>query len=97
MESGLDSTAYGKLRSYVESILGTMEYLPGGGPGGAWEIKLHGKVARVEVRDKRINDLDRLYAAKVSHPKTWDDYEKNAALVDNVFWKLVHLVGFLSS
>ena len=97
MESGLDSTAYGKLRSYVKSISGTMEYLPGGGPGGAWEIKLHGKAARVEVRDNRTNDLDRLYVANVAHPKTWDDYDKNAGLVDEVFWKLVCLVGFLSS
>ncbi len=43
----------------------------------------------MEARNDRINDLDRLYVARVDNPKTWDDYERGAPLVEDAFWRLV--------
>jgi len=82
---------YGRVRNLVESIGGTMTYQVGGGPGGVWELNLWGRTARIDVRDNRINDLDRLYVARVDDPKTWDDYDPGAPLVEDAFWRLVGL------
>lgn len=97
MEASLDKNAYGKLRAFVESLGGSMNYKPGGGPGGVWQIELHGRTAEVAVRDSGLNLLDLLYVAKTSNPRSWDDFEKNPPLVDNAFWKLVNLIEFQRS
>lgn len=82
---------YERVRSLVQSIGGTMAYRFGGGHSGVWELNLWGRTARVEVHDNRINDLDRLYIAKVDSPRTWEDYDHGAPLAEGAFWGLVRL------
>lgn len=82
---------YEEAQALIESIGGTMRWLPGGGPGGAWELNLRGKTVRIEVRDDRVNDLDRLYVPLVENPRTWRDYGSPGTLTDDAFWKLVDL------
>ncbi len=94
MNSNANPGAYDVLRRFIESLSGTMTYQPGGGPGGLWEIILHGKTARIEVRGDHINELDRLYVPKIPNPKSGDDFESPGELVEGVFWKLVHLVEY---
>lgn len=68
-----------------------MTWLPGGGGGGVWELNLRGKTTRVEVRDDRINNLDRLYVPQLDNPKISHDYGSPGTLVDDAFWRLVDL------
>jgi hypothetical protein len=82
---------YEQIRDILESIGGKMIYRPGGGPGGVWVLDLWGRTIKVEVRDNRVNCLDQLYIAKVKNPKTWEDYDPEAQLVEDVRWKLVAL------
>lgn len=82
---------YEKAQGLIESIGGTMKWRPGGGPGGGWELNLRGKTIKVEVRDDRINDLDRLYVPQVENPRTWCDYGSPGTLLDDAFWRLVDL------
>lgn len=85
--------AYEEVQRLIESIdrEGTMTWLPGGGPGGAWKLNLKGKTRLVEVRDDRINALDLLYVPQVDNPKTYHDYGSPGTLVDDAFWRLVEL------
>jgi hypothetical protein len=69
-----------------------MTFHAGGGPGGLWRIELQGRTLTVDVRDRRVNDLDRLYVAKLENPQTWDDYEPNCPLKPGAFWQLVKLI-----
>jgi hypothetical protein len=91
MDTQTEGRPYQRVRSLVESIGGTMTYQPGGGHDGVWELNLWGRTAWVEVHDNRINDLDRLYVARVDGPKTWDDYDPGAPLVKDAFWRLLRL------
>lgn len=91
MDTQTERRPYGRVRSLVESIGGTMTWQPGGGPGGVWELNLRGRTARIEARADRINALDRLYVARVDNPRTWDDYDPEAPLTEDAFWRLVRL------
>lgn len=91
MPAQIEVPPYERVRSLLESIGGGMTYRPGGGPGGTWELTLRGRTHSVPVRDRHINELDRLYASKVERPETWDDYDPDAPLVDDAFWQLVAL------
>lgn len=82
---------YDSLRSLVDSIGGTMVFVPVG-HGGDWEIRLHGRSKTVPCRDRSVNDLDRLYVANVPNPQTWADYDDDASLADDAFWRLVDLM-----
>jgi hypothetical protein len=52
-----------------------------------WEFNFRGRTARVEARDDQTNDLDRLYVARVDFPSIWDDYDREAPLVEDAFWR----------
>jgi hypothetical protein len=80
---------YRAIRDLIESLGGTMTWRPMGS-GGDWVLDLRGRTATVECRDRQVNDLDRLYVSKVHHPATWDDYDHDARLTSDAFWKLVH-------
>jgi hypothetical protein len=82
---------YARVRTLVREIGGEMNWRPRG-RGGDWEIRLHGKTAIVPCRDRTVNALDALYIAKIRDPKTWDDFEEDAPLVGDAFWRLVDLV-----
>lgn len=82
---------YAMARGLIEAAGGTMKWSPGGGPGGAWIIELHGRVHRVPVRGGEINDLDRLYVPEVDNPRTSQDYGSPGTLQSDAFWRLVGL------
>jgi hypothetical protein len=94
METATKITPYGFVREMVEKHGGTMTFHAGGGPGGRWLIALEGKSLQIDVRDRRVNDLDRLYIAKIDNPQTWDDYEPepNCLLKPDAFWQLMKLI-----
>jgi hypothetical protein len=83
---------YGRVRDLIESLGGRMEWLPGGGPGGVWELTLGEYTATIPARDRRVNSLDRLYVPAVENPQTWDDYAKDAPLVEDAPERLVALL-----
>jgi len=85
------SEPYYRVRNFIEDLGGSMEWKPGGGPGGAWVLTLHGKTSRIDARSHEVNDLDRLYVPLVSDPKEWKDYDHHAELTPDAFWKLVAL------
>ncbi len=87
-----DYGEYQELRELLEQVGGTMDFYPGGGPGGVWRIELRGKVAEVESRDRTVNDLDTTYVAAVDDPKTWDDFPESARLHDDAFWRLIEVI-----
>ena len=92
MEPKEKTGPYAKARGLVESAGGRMKWISGGGPGGAWELELQGRVHRVPVRgDGETNDLDRLYVPEVEPPRTSEDYGSPGTLRDDAFWKLVGL------
>lgn len=82
---------YEKVQSLIEELDGKMTWLPGGGPGGVWELNLRGKTFQVPVRDDTINDLDLLYVPRVDNPQTWRDFGSPGTLVSDAFWRLVDL------
>ena len=82
---------YRKARALIESIGGTMRWRSGGGPGGVWEITLHGRSHEVPVRDEKANDLDRLYVPEVDNPTTSRDYGSPGTLTNDAFWRLISL------
>src|SRR5215208_5178677 len=69
MDTQTKLPAYEKVRELIKSIGGEMRWRPGGGGGGVWELNLRGRTATIEVRDDRINNLDRLYIPQVDNPK----------------------------
>jgi hypothetical protein len=76
----------------IESLGGRMTWASGGyGGGGVWELELRGRFLRVEARDDKVNYLDHLYVAKVPNPTNWKDYEPNAPLVADAFWRVIGL------
>jgi hypothetical protein len=83
--------AYEKLQGFVKQIGGEITWHPMG-RGGDWHLNLHGKTAIVGCRDRTVNRLDHCYVPKVLSPKTWDDYDKDAPLAPDAFWKLVDIV-----
>jgi hypothetical protein len=83
--------AYELVQRLMEEIGGTMQYVPGGGPGGVWYLNLRGRVIQVDVRDNSVTPLDSLYVSRVQRPTTWADYDPSAPLVPDAFWKLVAL------
>jgi hypothetical protein len=83
--------AYTEIHALIAQHGGNMTWRPMG-RGGDWVIDLHGKTAVVRCRDRNVNPLDHLYEAKVPTPKTWDDYELDAPLLEGAFWKLIDLV-----
>jgi hypothetical protein len=67
--------AYGKIRSLVESLGGSMYYEREGFRYGAWIITLGEKTKVFEASgDHLFPELDRLYLPKVRHPRLWDNY-----------------------
>jgi hypothetical protein len=92
MDSTTKVAPYALVREMIEAHGGTMTFHAGGGPGGLWRIELQGRTLTVDVRDRRVNDLDRLYVAKLENPQTWDDYEPNCPLKPGAFWQLVKLI-----
>lgn len=94
MTNSTDNRPYEAVRGLIEAIGGEMTWLAGGAPGGGiWEVVLHGRTARIPVRDNQVNDLDRLYVSKVENPKTWADYDDPGSLRTDAFWVLVTLFG----
>lgn len=88
----MPSRPYDEVRKLLKSIGGEMSYHPGGeAGGGVWELHLWGKTIKVEVRDHKVNSLDRLYDTKLKNPKTWEDYDAASRLADDAVWKLVDL------
>lgn len=85
---------YGQVRTLIESLGGKMKWLPGGGPGGAWELILGEYTRSVELRDDRANALDRLYVPSVPHPQRIGDYPRDAEaeLVDDAPERLVRFL-----
>lgn len=82
---------YDPVRSLLMQHDGSMNWKPGGGPGGAWVLELHGKTVVVPCRNNHVNALDRLYVASVPDPQTWDDYPKPGRLLPGAFWLLIDL------
>jgi hypothetical protein len=94
MTTATDNLPYEPVRSLIQGMGGEMTWLAGGAPGGGtWELVLHGRTARIPVRDNQVNDLDRLYVSKVENPKNWADYDQPAALRPGAFWDLLTLFG----
>lgn len=87
-----ENREYKELRDLVEELGGSMNFLPGGGPGGVWEIMLRGKIARIECRSHFVNDLDSVYVANTEKPGTWADFDEPYELLDDAFWRLVDVV-----
>ncbi len=85
------SEPYYRVRNFIEDLGGSMEWKPGGGPGGVWVLTLYGKTARIDARSHEVNELDRLYDTQLANPKVWEDYSHHATLVPDAFWKLVAL------
>lgn len=83
---------YDRVRELIERCGGTMEWKPMG-QGGDWHLTLHERTTVVPCRDRTVNDLDRLYEPnqEVQDPVTWDDYEQDAPLKNDAFWRLVGL------
>ena len=71
-----------------------MKWLPGGGPGGVWELTLGEPSALVPIRDDWANPLDRLYVPAVQDPRKIGDYppDPDAELVDDAPERLVMLL-----
>lgn len=42
---------------------------------GVWHVVLPEGQKRIQVRNIRVNELDRLKKPRVRNPKTWDDFE----------------------
>jgi hypothetical protein len=82
---------YSAVRDLLLSLGGSMTFKPGGGPGGVWELELHGKHTAVPVRDNRVNRLDSLYVPRITNPVTWDDYGDESLLAADAFWLLIAL------
>lgn len=83
---------YERVNELIKSIGGTMSFVPGGsGGGGKWILLLRGKEREVPVHDQKVNALDQLYVPKVEEPLTWSDYDSDAPLVEDAFWRLVDL------
>ena len=84
--------AYEQVRNLLQSVGGDMKWLPGGAQGGgAWELTLQGRTAKIQVRDNQVNDLDRLCISNKDNPTTWNDYDTPAPLQPDAFWRLVAL------
>jgi hypothetical protein len=84
------TVTYGQVRHLVELHGGTMEWQSGGvGGGGVWTLTLQGRTREVRVLYPEINDLDRLYVAKVPNPAARDDFGNT--LTDDAFWRMVGL------
>lgn len=85
---------YGQVRTLIESLGGKMKWLPGGGPGGAWELVLGEYSAQVPLRDDRANALDRLYVPAVQNPQKIGDYppDSEAELVDDAPERLIRFL-----
>lgn len=83
---------YRELRELMSRLGGTMEFYPGGGPGGVWQLELHGKVAQVECRNRDVNDLDSAYVPNTEHPKTWADFDEPHTLHYDAFWRLIDVI-----
>lgn len=85
---------YGQAQTLIESFGGKMKWLPGGGPGGTWELTLGEHSARVPLRDHRANALDQLYVPAVQNPRKIGDYPRDAdaELVDDAPERLVRLL-----
>lgn len=84
---------YKQVIDLVKSIQGTMTYQPGGGPGGIWELSLHGRRLQIACRDRNRNDLDDLYELRtgITDARTWADYEEPGRLKQDAFWLLMGL------
>ena len=91
MATEFESRAYPEVHKLLSEIGGEMTYKPGGGPGGVWVLALRGRTREIEVRNRSVNTLDRLYESRVENPRTWDDYEPHARLLPDAFWRLVQL------
>lgn len=85
--------AYDLVWELLRSVGGAEEWVPGGdgAGGGKWILRLRGKLRSIDVHDRRVNDLDRLYIPKADHPSPteWGHYEQR--LMDDAFWRLVGL------
>ncbi len=83
---------YNRVRKLVELLGGDMRWIAGGGPGGGkWKLAIGDKVTEVRIQDRSVNDLDRLYVAKVPNPKTWDDYDHDAPFLPDACWQFIRL------
>jgi len=85
---------YGQVRTLIESLGGRMKWMPGGGPGGFWELTLGEYSTRVSLRDDRANALDRMYVPAVQNPQKIEDYppDSDAELVDDAPERLIQLL-----
>ena len=89
----VERRAYDLVWQMLRDVGGSEEWVPGGDPkgGGKWILQLRGRLRVVDVHDRRVNDLDRLYVPKAGHsnPTEWDHYEHR--LAEDAFWRLVAL------
>ncbi|HMN11981.1 MAG TPA: hypothetical protein PKD55_06615 [Bellilinea sp.] len=71
----MTTLVYQKVRSLLEKLGGTMDFLREGYPHGAWNLTLNGKQKIIEASGNRsFPELDHLYIPKIRKPKHWEDY-----------------------
>jgi hypothetical protein len=82
--------AYGKLRTPIERLGGSMTFVREGYQWGAWVVTLHGKTKVFESNGNGYPELDSLYVPKVTNPEHYCDYTN--VLVNGAIERLVAML-----
>lgn len=88
----VSNRAYESIRRIVERLGGSMIYERKGYRHGAWVIRIGERVVTIQARGNRsFPELDRLYVARVTAPRHWDDYSDE--LVPDAEAQLLSMLG----